>query len=1333
MLKTLRIGLLLLTAFGSTLKLQSQICGATNSLSCTAGDFISGVSFKNSSGTTAAFTGLNCSNTGGSNVLLTKGAMMDLLPGEKFDITVDVCPTFAEWIGVWIDMNGDNTFTASECISGPSGPIGQIPSNSSKKTTLTVPCVSVFSGKVIMRVRCFYSSGWTTSQGCGTVSNYGNILDFEVNLKKVNPPSANFTVPTGPNYVKVPIVFNSNVQELNYTQSWTFPGGVPVVPTGPKGKASYNAAGTYDVMLKQSFCGISDSILKQVTIVKPTIAPVADFIATDNQVEVFYSTQLLDLSTNGAYKWSWVVTSPTGAVMTSNAQNPILTFDELGKWDVCLTSENDLGPSPQVCKSKYIDCTNPSEYFMGPNHLGTNQGGVIYDNGGKDLNYGNNRKVTIDYFKILPCGAKEIRLRLKQLRLTDVNDKIKIYDGNDESGKLLTPANGINGTNQADWRNVIIKATSGAMYITFESNSSGVDSGFIGVWDSELLPPSKPKSNWTTDYDPSANGMSVHFASNVTQAQGNVEYEWQIDGNPSVGAKNSLDYVFSTDGQYQVCLVAATCNGNDTFCKNITIVTPTKPGILDFTADKQRPRVGDVVTLSTNTDYASNFEWSIFPTTYSFINGTNSNSRNPQVVLTTGGSYTFTLIAWNSVGGRVATEKKLIKNKYVIAVSYCTPVTDLLSADVGINRVTLSQNTMDLFENESTSGDLAYSDFTDEIKQTLTFGTEYKLRVLRRTNVNTVNFKAWIDYNIDGDFDDAGENILSTGVTNGIDGLVSFTTPRLSESFEGETRMRVAVSYGSFNNSPCGVNIVGEFEDYGILLVNDKQGPKIDLIGDEIVYVEKKTTKTGCYAEVAGTSYKAADPTEGDLTADVQLTSDLDCSIPGTYYIDFTLADASGNQAPARRRTVIVVLDKTAPTLTLNGNNPMVIEQCDAYNEPGAVASDLVDGNLNTAIKIVGAVDGSKVGTYTVKYSVTDAQGNEATAVRTVEVKDTKKPGIYSRGSRIVDQQVVNLQIGSVFLDDVYAEDACNGLLNISKVAGFNGVVNTLQRATYEITYFAEDPSGNKADEDGFTILYRVDDYVVPQISLNTADTVVHDVNKPYSPQQVSVFDNYYALNQISVSKTGTVNPYKLGVYSELYTAIDGSGNVGVKTRYIKVVDREAPQIITSALTLCVGSSYWALNDVIVSDNYYGEDVLKPLIQVVNHNVNIWQRGLYFINYQVIDPSGNKSEIAMRPVMVNYAPDCEANTSNVDAVSKEEITLYPNPASTEMTVKLTSTLLVSEVKIFNQQGQLVKVQKTDNNSSSVIIDVRDLSAGTYTVQVTDSNGKSMHSALAIGH
>ena len=67
---------------------QAQICGATNSNNCTLMWF-SGVSFKNSAGSTASYQGLNCTNTGSSNKLMTSGAVMDLTPGEEISMTIE--------------------------------------------------------------------------------------------------------------------------------------------------------------------------------------------------------------------------------------------------------------------------------------------------------------------------------------------------------------------------------------------------------------------------------------------------------------------------------------------------------------------------------------------------------------------------------------------------------------------------------------------------------------------------------------------------------------------------------------------------------------------------------------------------------------------------------------------------------------------------------------------------------------------------------------------------------------------------------------------------------------------------------------------------------------------------------------------------------------------------------------------------------------------------------------------------------------------------------------------------------------------------------------------
>ncbi|MFZ9663354.1 MAG: hypothetical protein ACO3A5_05905, partial [Bacteroidia bacterium] len=73
---------LVVTLLGSFGKSKAQMCTASNSNDCSL-MWLSGVSFKNSAGSTATYSGLNCANTGGlSPKLMTNGAVMDITPGE---------------------------------------------------------------------------------------------------------------------------------------------------------------------------------------------------------------------------------------------------------------------------------------------------------------------------------------------------------------------------------------------------------------------------------------------------------------------------------------------------------------------------------------------------------------------------------------------------------------------------------------------------------------------------------------------------------------------------------------------------------------------------------------------------------------------------------------------------------------------------------------------------------------------------------------------------------------------------------------------------------------------------------------------------------------------------------------------------------------------------------------------------------------------------------------------------------------------------------------------------------------------------------------------------
>lgn len=82
--------------------------------------------------------------------------------------------------------------------------------------------------------------------------------------------------------------------------------------------------------------------------------------------------------------------------------------------------------------------------------------------------------------------------------------------------------------------------------------------------------------------------------------------------------------------------------------------------------------------------------------------------------------------------------------------------------------------------------------------------------------------------------------------------------------------------------------------------------------------------------------------------------------------------------------------DTTAPVITLKGSSPMSINVGTAYTEPGAAASDDVDGDISDGITITGTVNSASAGSYTRTYTVSDAAGNTGTATRVVNVVLTR-------------------------------------------------------------------------------------------------------------------------------------------------------------------------------------------------------------------------------------------------------------------------------------------------------------------------------------------------------
>ena len=159
----------------------------------------------------------------------------------------------------------------------------------------------------------------------------------------------------------------------------------------------------------------------------------------------------------------------------------------------------------------------------------------------------------------------------------------------------------------------------------------------------------------------------------------------------------------------------------------------------------------------------------------------------------------------------------------------------------------------------------------------------------------------------------------------------------------------------------------------------DTTAPTITLAGDAEMAVEQGT-------EFSDPGAAADDETDG--TVSVSVSGSVDVNTAGTYTLTYTASDAAGNEASAER--AVTVADTTSPTIQLNGESAITLVEGDAYSEPGASASDSVDGQLT--VVITGEV-GSDPGEYTLTYTATDVAGNTVSVDRVVTVEAAPSGG----------------------------------------------------------------------------------------------------------------------------------------------------------------------------------------------------------------------------------------------------------------------------------------------------------------------------------------------------
>jgi PKD repeat protein len=307
-------------------------------------------------------------------------------------------------------------------------------------------------------------------------------------------------------------------------------------------------------------------------------------------------------------------------------------------------------------------------------------------------------------------------------------------------------------------------------------------------------------------------GVVADMQITLRNGSGNADMQHKAGGHPT---DTSFDYSVSTAGANETILVKNVKAGwnyirvtADPSFTNITALArflPTSGGGGSNVAPTAIANGPYNTSINTGVAFSSNgsadSDGSIASYSWNFGDGSSaSTSANPNHTYITAGTYNATLTVTDNEGASTTSTAQVTVSGNPV-VTYCSITgggTHEWIAGVAVGDMN-SVSTQDNYKSYNLNANLTNGSNTI----TLTPGF--------RTGSYTEHWAVWIDYNEDGDFTDAGEQVVSNlsgkaAVTG------SFTLPSTAAGVT--TTMRVAMKYNQAVTSPCTNIASGEVEDY---------------------------------------------------------------------------------------------------------------------------------------------------------------------------------------------------------------------------------------------------------------------------------------------------------------------------------------------------------------------------------------------------------------------------------------------------------------------------------------------------------------------------------------
>ncbi len=848
---------------------------------------------------------------------------------------------------------------------------------------------------------------------------------------------------------------------------------------------------------------------------------------------------------------------------------------------------------------------------MGIDIKSTLDSGLIYDTGGPNGNYGSNEyyeftiapcgasSVTLDFSSLNILSGDMLYIYnaptsggtpIAQVSGVTLPGSITASSGT-MTLLMTTNASGVESGFAASWMASVPQ--NGAISADFDlpdtlwECSGGTDLVLKNA--TSGIVPGQATYDWIIGYDP-----------NVTYPAMYCDY--CDEENPEWNVPASGQYA-----EYYIRMVAKSCEGNDTVVKLLKVAPTVATPEIDFTVSSRRISANGIVTLTDITVGGCSYEWNITPASgWALESGYSLTDRIIEVKFTDAGSYHVELEVTNDNGTAVET-----RTNYIDVIDYCTPSVAIPSiADVGINHVIIENidnetgsgmapgffNYTDDFAVNLTAGET----YQLQVKRNSTVNAMTRKawidfnrdgefqdpaeRIMLESNANTLSYTATFTvpnytYTV------PGESRLRIGASLGANSFNSCGPIQVGEfedygvmlnydelppviTLNGSNSIKLEVNTTYTEEGAVAIdNIEGDISGR-IVITNlvDMSQPGVyyvhydvtDASGLHAVRVSRTVTVSTDLTEpvitlIGGTpyihsvltpfvdpGYTALDnPGNKNVSGDVVVTGSVDVNVIGDYNLVYTVDDVNGNSTSVTR--IVQVRDIDAPVI--NSATQVFWQVGTPFINPISITDNF---DQNVQVTMTGNMNVNVLGTYTVKFEAVDFSGNVATPVTvTFEVGDAIAPMISTLAGS--DVLVVEVNDADFFEPPVTATDNFYPSVNLVRNAT---ALNIYELGSYPIVYTATDGSGNTATYTRTIVVVDTERPTVIAAPLN-----IQRWSGTFDPMVgVSALDNYWTPQwfdsnpgsiEVVLSNVDVNYP---GIYTVMYRATDGSGNVSALT-----------------------------------------------------------------------------------------------------------------------------------------------------------------------------------------